>query len=536
MWRSALLNLTGTGAGYLALGRWRRWGGYAGLTAFLLAAAVLLDASRSPRVWVAILGCWLVAAALDAARWARRLRHRELRRPWVLPAIALALVVVEAWAFSSYREAGHRALMVGLAAEARADCTRALDRYRQVTTFFELTLSADVVAAERQSSACERVLQAAQARSDGDFARAVALYDALLFESPGSVLVPHVRGWRAEAYREWGSQLRGRRDYERAIDTYRRLGSVTDDDAAADGLVAETYLEWGDHQRAANDYQGATQSYRSALTQFPHLPAVVDGARERLGQAYLAWGSSLRQAGALVAAVDVYAELLKHDPGGPASAQALAGLGDILQAARRSIESGAACDALALLDALVKADQPLRAEASAATPATLFSCGEQRYREGRFAEAAAQFSTLLQRFPNSPLAPRADAALVDAEVAAVQGRPGSSLPAPQRTGSAPGRSSVLTIRNESPRPIEILLSGPSSRRVSLERCAECSEVGIPPLGCSGKGPQVEIALEPGEYKVVAKVTDGATVKPFTGTWSLAGASRYSHCLYIRWTF
>ena len=115
------------------------------------------------------------------------------------------------------------------------------------------------------------------------------------------------------------------------------------------------------------------------------------------------------------------------------------------------------------------------------------------------------------------------------------------MPGPAARCSAEwtGRTRVRVerlIRNDSPRPIEVLVSGPSSRRISLGPCGDCSEVGIAPLACPGKGPQVELALDPGEYKAVAKVTDGTRVTPFSGTWSLSAASRYSRCLYIQMRF
>ncbi|HEV2071040.1 MAG TPA: tetratricopeptide repeat protein [Acidimicrobiales bacterium] len=408
-----------------------------------------------------------------------------------MPTTVILVLVIQAALISNYRDAAQQALLTGLAAEARGDCPGALASYRRLTTVYELTLSEDVVVAQRQSFGCEQVLEAAQARTDGAFGRAVTLYNAVLRERPDSVLVSHVRRWRTETYMEWGSRLRDLREYQQAADLYRQLPTDSFDEESISRLVADTYLEWGDELLSAGDHKRAIEKYQVVRTQLGDVSAVAESARARLT--------------------------------------------DIVQGARASIEKGMPCEALPILDALVTAEEPFRGDALRLTPGALFSCGEQSHEKGQFREAATHFRALLERFPDSDLAALAEAARVDSEVAAARGQTTSPLPPPPPTGRAPSGSAVLIVQNDSPRPIEVLVSGPSSKRISLEPCAGCSEV-ISQLGCTGKGPLVEVVLEPGEYEVLARVTDGTTVTPFTGTWSLSGATRYSHCLYIQRVF
>lgn len=528
-----LLNLTGTGAGYLMLRRWRRWGGYVIVTLGLLAIAVHLDASGAPGLWLTILTVWILAAGVDAVRCAGAAGHRRTRRAWPLAASVVLLLLVETGLLSSYRASGHKALATALVMEAQGDCRAALDSYRRVTGFYELTLSDDVRIAERESTRCEQVVDAAQARTAGDLERAVTLYGGLLrSEPPESVLVPHLRRWRLEASLEWASQLRGVANHDRAINVYRQVEADSGDPAHVEGLIADTYLEWGDHVRAKH----TPVAYNNAIGIYRRLAESGDAARakERLADTYLELGGSLQAAGDHKGATTQYGIVLAEFGDLPApAAAARSGLAAISEAVRASIGSGKPCTALPILDALAAAEEPFRSQSSTMIPETMFACGDQSYREGRIPDAIAQFRSLRERFPNSELATRAEAALIDAEVATVQRGATSPLPPPQRTGGAPGRRAVLIIRNDSPRPIEVLVSGPSSKRIALGPCGNCSEVGVAPVTCPGKGPHVEVALEPGEYKAVAKVTDGSKVTPFSGTWSVSGASKYSHCLYIR---
>lgn len=530
-----LLNLTGTGAGYLVMRRWRRWMAYVAVTLGLASVAVRLDASGAPKLWLTILTLWIVAAALDAVRGAGAIGQRPARRVWALTAVAVFVLLVETELVSSYRSSGQETLATGLAAQARGDCRSALASYRRVTGFYELTLSQAVGVAQRERAGCEQVVEAAQARTAGDLERAVTLYGGLLrSEPPGSELVPHVRRWRFEAAMEWAAELRGVGNHERAIDAYRQVEADAGDPASVKGLIADTHLEWGDGlrvKRTATDLNNAIRVYRRLADSGDAVRA-----KGRLADTYMELGDSLQAAGDHKGAITQYGIVLSQfgDLAAPAAA-ASSGLAVINEAAKASIASGKPCAGLPILDALATAGEPFRSQASALTAEAMFACGEQTYREGRIPDAIAQFRSLRERFPNSDQAARAETALIDAEVATVQRGATSPLPPPHRTGGASGRRAVLVIRNDSPRPIEVLVSGPSSKRITLGPCGNCSEVGFAPGACPGRGPQVEVALDPGGYKAVAKVTDGAKVTPFSGTWSVSGSSKYSHCLYIQTT-
>ena len=61
-----LLNFTGLGLGFLALGRWNRWRAHLMLTLGLFLLAIMMRAYQSPLAWTVVASAWVLVTALEA--------------------------------------------------------------------------------------------------------------------------------------------------------------------------------------------------------------------------------------------------------------------------------------------------------------------------------------------------------------------------------------------------------------------------------------------------------------------------------------
>ena len=191
---AALLNLTGLGLGYAYL---RNVGlvvvalvGSAGL----VTTAFMTDAAARPWLWRGVAGGWLVVLAAHAAFLASRRAPGAVRRVPVLAGVAAVAVMVAAYV--GYGIAGAGAYDRGVAAQAAGDCATASAEFGAVTGPYELTLSPDVLDAQRRADRCAVFQKAVAAQKRGDFNTAVALYGRL----GKGVLAPYAHRNLADTY------------------------------------------------------------------------------------------------------------------------------------------------------------------------------------------------------------------------------------------------------------------------------------------------------------------------------------------------
>lgn len=494
----ALLNVTGTGAGYLALRRWRLWLAHALLAAGVALAAVAADASRTPAAWMGVFGAvlaWTAAHGWWVARrvlQSRRVAGRPVRlgRSWpALAGSALLLVAVVA-AVWLYRDAGERALAAGLRAERAGDCAKAVGHYRQVTGVYELTLARGVARADQGLAACGAFLEAERHAEVGDPGGAAAAFEDYLGEYPAGPLVPAARDRLA-----------------------RSLYAV------AVGLDAE-----GRHLRAVQTFQEIRERLGDTGTAARIAPAEA--------VAHLGLARDLEEQGDLALAVGEYGAVLERF-GSTSSADAAAAELDALYAsALAPIGADQGCDARETLEGFRAAG--LRQDrATKALPAALLACGRERLAQGDHGLAIQSFQGLIQEHPRHRLALAAREGLVDARVAeAVEGlRP--KLRRFEATASAPGGIVEVRFRNDSPVRHEVLLSGPSSRSVVLGPCRDCARhPRKAPKFCPGKGPERVVRLEPGRYQVVFLPLGDDTVATAWGRWQLRASKEYEGCILV----
>jgi outer membrane protein assembly factor BamD (BamD/ComL family) len=177
--------------------------------------------------------------------------------------------------------------------------------------------------------------------------------------------------------------------------------------------------------------------------------------------------------------------------------------------------------------------QRLREYARDAGDFDLYRCGMKHFRHERYFKAAEYFKQAIAEFPRGAWTARARNKLIEAEVAAIRGGKTAPLPPPSVSGTS-GRSNLdLRIRNSSPYPFEVLLSGPSPRRFTVPACSSCAtfSAGNEPQSCP-PGTVRTISIAPGTYSAVVQSTGKATVVPWSGDRTLSGGYVYSHCFYI----
>ena len=139
-----------------------------------------------------------------------------------------------------------------------------------------------------------------------------------------------------------------------------------------------------------------------------------------------------------------------------------------------------------------------------------------------------------QPAPASPTAAPASGPSVDDQIAGINRGQHGQLPQPPRVGSVEAGGEVeLTILNDTPFELTVLIGSPNQTTVTVEKCPTCSTYGIVgPLGCQEEGrPRRTIRVKPGTMKVAARV-DNRSVIPFSGEWTLNPDNAYFNCFFI----
>ena len=123
---------------------------------------------------------------------------------------------------------------------------------------------------------------------------------------------------------------------------------------------------------------------------------------------------------------------------------------------------------------------------------------------------------------------------VDEQNAKIAGGEHGTLPQPGEVGGVDaGGQAEVTILNDTPYQLTVLIGSPNSRTVTVEACPGCKVYSmVGPIFCQEEGrPTQTVRLVPGTLQVVARVTDPG-VTPFYGTWELKANTAYFNCFYI----
>jgi uncharacterized protein YraI len=123
---------------------------------------------------------------------------------------------------------------------------------------------------------------------------------------------------------------------------------------------------------------------------------------------------------------------------------------------------------------------------------------------------------------------------VDEQIAEINRGQHGELPQPSTIGGvSAGGEAELTILNDTPFVLTVLIGSPNQTTVTVEACPTCSTYGtVGPLFCQEEGrPRQTIRIQPGTMKVAARV-DNPSVIPFSGEWTLDPDNAYFNCFFI----
>jgi hypothetical protein len=134
---------------------------------------------------------------------------------------------------------------------------------------------------------------------------------------------------------------------------------------------------------------------------------------------------------------------------------------------------------------------------------------------------------------SKPALPRATLT-VDEQIAAVAKGTHGALPQPGDMGGvSAGGEAEVTIVNDTPHVLTVLIGSPSSTSITIEACSSCKHYSLAgPSNCQEEGrTKRTIRLKPGSSQVVARADD-RSVTPFLGAWELKPDAAYFSCFYI----
>ncbi len=142
-------------------------------------------------------------------------------------------------------------------------------------------------------------------------------------------------------------------------------------------------------------------------------------------------------------------------------------------------------------------------------------------------------STPLPQVTDTPLPVTPTLAAVEAEIEAIMAGEYNQLSPPWEVGpTSAGGKAVLTVVNDTPYPLTVLLGQPTLISINVTACAECAVYqGAGPESCPEGRPQQLIRLDPGTMKVVIR-PDSPDFDPFGGEWGLLGDTQYTYCFFL----
>jgi hypothetical protein len=167
-------------------------------------------------------------------------------------------------------------------------------------------------------------------------------------------------------------------------------------------------------------------------------------------------------------------------------------------------------------------------------PELLYVCGQVYETNSRYIDAVNTYDKFLTDFPAHKLASSVEESFARAIIADARESGAGIIPAPQRSGSTTGGSTVVEIQNDSPDRLRIVFSGPEARVEEITACTACRTYSalLEPTYCPELGPIGRFTLSPGNYDVVVQSISDKGVTPWTGNWVLSSGDKYSSCFFI----
>ncbi|WP_432175411.1 hypothetical protein [Streptomyces sp. Tue6028] len=484
-WRAVavgLLNLCGLGVGYALVRRWGLMAACWTATAILLVVALPADPDGVPGAVVVLYLGFLVLAAAHGARVGLRTRLSWPPNSLVAAALGIVLLAVPAGGAVLYDGARDEAVEQML-----------LDRLDR--------------ADELVKASGKQPFRTAEA----DYRRALAVYDGLRDDHPGSRAARRVPA-RLQAYYATVASPYEEKDYCDAVPPLEYLRTVPRTMGEKDlGDLAG----WPDDRLATSLYECAADSLDGGAatwtTQFGELLSTFPKSE---------------QAGKVEPAVRSAVDKAVKSVGGDEPCAAVERLKGLSGQVR-----GLPGEQAGLADALGKDADRADKSASSGT----YTCGVDQYKDGSFSEALTTMNEFVKDNPHHKNRARAKKIAIAAEVAETVPAAGKRLPT-----TASGGSITVTVKNDSPDDITVLYTGPVTGSLTLKACGSCTSyslgstlgIGFEPCSDSGKHyPQRTIRLPVGTTYFVHKARTGVGRTPASDTAKLSAGYTYTECAY-----
>ncbi|WP_150238246.1 phage holin family protein [Nocardiopsis quinghaiensis] len=478
--RAALLNASGTGAGYVYLRQWPFFAGALIITVGLLVTAAIMGAADNVLLWAAVFAAWFVVAAVlglfaGRSRDERVLNRGEQPSKGATPLlVAAGLVVVLLVSLTGVWQAGEWRLRVADAAHARGECggSEAVAAYGSVENLFQLSFSPSLMQRARAGAEACALLERAQVEVSAE-------------------------------------------EYEQALNSY---GSYFAHPASrwedTDGEVADIHLSY-----AANLVSVAEEGFNGEVT---------EDYRE-----------SMRRAHEVYSVIPVDYEGTEAAGNVPTALSELYETGTSQYAAENWC---AGFDQVEMFSDLVWDTVPEVAERIVSErPDAALKCGWEHVGEGRFAPAEDMVDLLEEEYPDheaddvEKMVVHIGAGRIESEMDTLTAI-GEVDFAPAPTGGSGNDKAVLEITNNSPYEMRFLYVGPDKvhEEILTPACEDCEAYSSPPTGnsCFDKGEVMKVEFEPGEYRVLLTSNDSLFAAPLHGNVDFGAGDKYESCYYI----
>jgi len=351
---------------------------------------------------------------------------------------------------------------------------------------------------------------AEELESQGQYGEAIAYYQAFidgeyLVSEDGEYFSSYDAGDAiGSIYKAWAEELVSQGKYGEAIEKYQAFIDgdyfLSEDGGYFSSYYAEKLIEdyryfWAQELESEGDYEAAIAQF-SMVT---YSSDYYEDAQAALPDCCYSWVTQLKSQGQYQQAVEEYVLVLEQYP----------------TTAWASSENG---------DKLLQG-----------MPASeLLQSMQQLLDEERIEGAAWVYAAILDLYPTSPQASSAQQILadaIDAYVSSIASGQHGELPSFTTASDPAGGSATVEIRNACPYVISVSFSGPETKALFIECHPEAFAYVITPFGNPSKYKVGTIQLQPGQYRIVARVSD-TSISPWYGEMNLTQDQKYTTYFYI----
>lgn len=361
----------------------------------------------------------------------------------------------------------------------------------------------------------------------------------------------------ARSLQEWAASLKEAGDYEKALEKYlmivEELPETSYFDAAKDA-VPETCYEWASSLEKDARYSEALDKYSLVIesySSYPYSYQYKDEAKNAVPKVYLGWAASLEEQGGYQEAIEKYSLIIEEYaeypyPGEIASEAEHRIPGCYYGWASNLMFEAKYQEGLQKYSKLLE-DHPDSGWASednstllSDLPADLLFDSAAEFKEAdKYNTAIMLYKAVAKYHPESIYAHDAANAAIDAELEKIYREKHGTLPPPYTAGKKRlGGDCEVTIVNDTPYELTILISGPANMSITIEASPGSTVRVIPPISWQEPPQHAERAtmtIPPGDYRVAAKVREPGII-PFYGEWTLTRDTSHVSWFYLIRTY